>query len=341
MEQTLGHRAHSLNLRQAVPDAPVVTDVFQIEYEPRGRVPLPWAVRASIEARRTLRGSGNAYAVTFYHTQSVALLAPFTPRNGRFVISVDATPLQMDGIAEHYGHRVGRRLTESTKRHLYARVFQEASAVVAWSDWARRSLVDDYGVPADKTVVIHPGAPDDFFRIERCPAATRKPRILFVGGDFQRKGGGVLLEAFQRLSQKAELVIVSESEVPPGDGIEHHRGVVPGSSRLFEAFSDADVFCLPTLADCTPVAIGEALAAGLPVVTTDVGSNSQVVRHGVTGLLTQPADPNALYEALLRLVTCASERHEMGRRAREEARDRFNSRTNSHRILNLLSEVAS
>jgi glycosyltransferase involved in cell wall biosynthesis len=184
--------------------------------------------------------------------------------------------------------------------------------------------------------VAHPGAPDELFSIERTAERGAKPCILFVGGDFERKGGAALLEAFAGLGGAAELAIVTEADIPAPAGVRIERGVRPGTARFGEIFGRADIFCLPTLGDCTPVALGEALAAGLPVVTTAVGSNASTVRDGVTGMLIEPGNVAALESALRMLVEDPAARRSMGEAARADARERFSARTNATRIFDMI-----
>src|SRR5690606_37904076 len=139
-------------------------------------------------------------------------------------------------------------------------VLNRAAGVVTWSDWALQSLREEYQVEAPRTLVAHPGAGPAFFQAahRRCHTPARRPRILFVGGQFQRKGGDYLLEAYRAVADRADLVLVTEDDVtaaPPGA---LRRGVRPGTPELLDAFAQADIFCLPTLGDCTPVALGEA-----------------------------------------------------------------------------------
>lgn len=340
LEQTLGHRAHSRNLEAAGESVGVPFDVFHVEYPEHSRVRVPWTMRGSYRARSALTKSGTRYDVAFYHTQSVALLAPVTRAASRYVVSVDATPVQMDTLGSFYGHREGHSLAEKAKRTMYRRVFTRAAAVVAWSEWAADSLVSDYGVERERITVAHPGAPPEFFDIPREPA-PRRPRVLFVGGDFGRKGGPELLRAFDRVKGSAELTIVSDVELPARDGVRVERGIRPGSERLYEAYASADIFCFPTKGDCTPLVLGEAMAAGLPVITTDVGSNLETLGGGAGGVVVSAGAEDQLATALQRLVADASERQQMGRAAREIARERLDARKNGRRIFELLAEVAS
>ncbi|MFN0146202.1 MAG: glycosyltransferase [Dehalococcoidia bacterium] len=338
LEQTLGHRAHGLNLEAAIAAAAPDAAVHRIEYPEGSRLPVPWAVRGSALAWRSLRGGGKP-AATLFHTSTISLFAPQAARGGRYIVSVDATPAQLDQMGQWYGHAQGSARAERAKRAWYRRVLGGAASVVAWSSWAADSLVRDYGVRRERILVAHPGAGRGFFEIER-DERPHTPRILFVGGDFQRKGGDTLLEAFAPLAGRAELTVVSDAELPPMPGVRHERGLRPGTGGLVQAFAEADIFCLPTRGDCTPVAIGEAMAAGLPVITTRVGSNPETVVDGVDGLLIEPGSVASLAEALRSLVDDAGVRVRMGAAARAAAHERMDAEANALRIIERLKAVA-
>lgn len=343
LEQTLGHRAHGRVLEEAASRlAHAAIDVFHIDYPTSTRMRAPWALRGSFDAMRQLRGSSHAYDVAFFHTQTISLFAPVASRARRFVVSVDASPRQMDAIGKWYGHRRGAAVGEYLKAQWYRRVLARASAVVAWSRWAAESLEADYGVPGDRILVVHPGAPERFFAIERPHAAVRRPRILFVGGDFERKGGAELLQAFSGRSRDAELTIVTESEVPHlPENVRVLRGLGPGSPELLNAYAESDIFCMPTLADCTPIVLAEAMAAGLPVITTRVGSNHETIRDGETGQLVTPGDAGELTATLNQLLEDPCRRMTMGRCARDFATQQLDAGRNAARVLRMLEEVAS
>ena len=338
LEQTLGHRAHGLNLEAAIVTAAPEAAVHRIEYPEGSRLPLPWAVRGSALAWRSLRRAKTP-AATLIHTSTISLFAPQAARGGRYIVSLDATPVQLDQMGQWYGHAAGPSAVERLKAAWYRRVLGGAASVVAWSNWAADSLVHDYGVVRERILVAHPGAGRGFFDIER-DIRPAVPRILFVGGDFQRKGGDVLLEAFAPLSGRAELVLVSDAGIPSMTGVRQARGLRPGTHGLISEFAEADIFCLPTRGDCTPVAIGEAMAAGLPVVTTRVGSNAETVTDGVEGLLIEQGSVPSLAEALRSLVEDAELRLRMGAAARTAARERMDAEGNAFRIIERLKAVA-
>jgi len=339
LEQTLGHRAHGQNVEAAAQACDTLdVSVHRVEYTP-SRLHVPWALRASHIARNQVRESGRRYDALLFHTQTVSLFAQAAARGGKYVVSLDATPRQVDEMGRWYRHRRGPSVLESAKARWYRHVFRDAAAFVTWSEWAADSLSSDYGVSNKPILVAHPGAARRFFEIPRPRTAGGRPRILFVGGDFERKGGYDLLAAFAPLASQAELVLVTPTPLPPAPGVTVLRDVQPGSDAQLRAYAEADLFCLPTYGDCTSVAIGEALAAGLPVVTTSVGSNSETVPLAA-GRIVPPGNVPALQEALRELVEDGALRERMSAAAREHARQHMDAAVNARRILDLLREVA-
>ncbi len=349
IEQTLGHVTHGQNLRRLLAGEPdLETHWLDVPFRPSAsvyRLPpfsLNWSLRGGLFVRRGLMADGwRELDAAFLHTLTIALLA--TPYYQRVptVISVDATPAQIDALGDGYAHRRQPGPVETLKHALVRRALSQARAYVSWSEWAKTSLVDDYGVPADRVLVATPGTDVDLFRktAERRPGP---PRILFVGGDFVRKGGDVLLKAFrERLRGRAELHLVTGHAVAAEEGVFHYPGLTANSEPLVELFRQADVFALPTRADCLAVVLGEAKAASLPIVTTGVGAHAEAVEDGRTGFVVPPDDDEALGDALVHLVEDEALRREMSERARADAEERFDARKNARRVIELMRSVAA
>lgn len=278
----------------------------------------------------------------FLHTQVTSLFSLDLMHRVPTVVSLDATPLNYDTLGTYYNHKpAGEGPIDSLKFWLNRRAFHSAVALVTWSDWARRSLIADYGVSPERIHVIPPGV-----QINEWAAAPRAPhnglvRILFVGGDFKRKGGTLLLEAWrQHLRDRAELHLVTHSEVAPEPGIHVYYGLKPNSPALRQLFAAADIFALPTLGDCLPTVLSEAGAARLPAVSTAIAGIPEIVRHGESGLLCPPGDINALAAALSQLVDNSDLRASMGNRAGEIVATHFDAHKNTRRLVQLLSECA-
>jgi glycosyltransferase involved in cell wall biosynthesis len=357
LEQTLGHVTHSQNLRSLVPRDERITATFHpIEYELNGwpaRVPgySNWTVRAGVRARRAIRNSNRAHDVRalFIHTQVPSILAARWMKRIPTVVSVDATPIQYDQLGTQYAHQRAGRIAEGIKWRLNRNAFANAAHVVSWSEWSKQSLVADYGVPASKVTVLAPGV--ELAQWSRPPRPIEDEsvvKILFVGGDLERKGGSVLIEAVRQLRSamphgvgvpNVELHLATGADVADEPGIVVHHGLRPNSAELIALYHDADVFCLPTLGDCLPMVLSEAGAARLPLVATDVGALREIVQEGRTGLIVEPGSVGSLAAALSRLVTDADLRRTFGDNAAALVADRFDAAKNAARIVDVLVDV--
>lgn len=350
IEQTLGHVAHTRNLERALGATDwIENEIVRLPYEPAGLGRLPglgnWSLRASLMARSALKrrlGEGPLDAA-FIHTQVAALLSVGVMRSVPTVVSLDATPVNFDDVGEAYGHRRGRSLVEAAKASVNRRTFMAAAALVTWSGLAADSLVEDYGVPASRVHVIPPGVDLALFHPSDRPGSSDGPvRVLFVGGDFARKGGPDLLAALRGVPG-VELDVVTGSEVgqvPPGVRCHVHRGLRPADPALLELYRRADVFALPTRGDCLPQVLAEAAASGLPLVATATGAMAEVVRDGDNGFLVPVGSPADLRLALRRLVENAELRLAMGHASLDLARRKHDAFANNRRIFELMAEVA-
>ncbi len=342
LEQVLGHISLAQSIKRFAPQCEEIAPTFvDIMFYKQGglieRSPLPdhlkGALRARLELRAALRnGMPDAF---FFNTQKPAVLCQDYVRRVPAVISLDVTPAQYDRLARLYDHRADRAGPVRAAKHAAnRRLFHAAAHLLPWSHWVEESLIRDYGVPAERISVIPPGAD-----VERWQPGVRREdgrvRILFVGGNFKRKGGDLLLDWF-RNSPDAEacaLHLVTRDPVPPAARVHVHRGVQNNSDELIALARSADIFVLPTLADCFSIASVEAMAAGLPVVTTNVGGISDIVERGRNGFLIEPGDRLALAQALHVLVHDAGLRRRMGNAGRARAEAHFSARLNTARIV--------
>jgi glycosyltransferase involved in cell wall biosynthesis len=357
MEQALGHVTHYRNLRAFADQQADISPVWlPIPYEVHGManfIPVlsnMWSVRASWRGRRALdsvRTREKLDAVMF-HTQVASLFSIPIMRQIPTLISLDATPINYDMLGPHYNHRpAGRGFVDRQKFEWNRRTFQAAARLVTWSEWARKSLVEDYGIDDRSIRVVPPGANPSYFELGRCRAArgtareTRGPvRLLFVGGDFHRKGGLDLLKVINgSLAGRVQLDIVTKNKVEPQAGVIVHDTLGANSPELLRLFSEADVFVLPTYADCLGLVLMEAAASGLPVITTRVGAINETVCDGESGYLLRAGDLEALHAAISSLVDHRQLREQMGRTGFVLAREKFDAQRNNRLLLDLIGEV--
>jgi glycosyltransferase involved in cell wall biosynthesis len=220
--------------------------------------------------------------------------------------------------------------------------WSSARVLEAWSTWAKRSVVDDYAIAEDHVVVNPPGVDLSFWVPGPAPAPGRRPlRVLFVGGDFRRKGGDLLLAWHQHNEvDGVELDVVTREDVPSAPGLRVHHGVTANSPQLRQLYQQADVFVLPSGSECFGIATLEAMATGLPVVVTDVGGTADIVEPGENGFIVPAGDVSALSTALDTILRDGDLRAAMGKRSRQLAEERFDVERNARRTIGLLKQIA-
>jgi len=205
---------------------------------------------------------------------------------------------------EHlYTHAQGQqsKLDEATLKDMErfeAIALAKAEHVIYPSQWAAQSAIDDYGVAPSKVSVIPFGAnlehpPDAAEVFESRQTNSLMPcRLLFIGVDWQRKGGDIAFHTLLELLHRnidAELTVVGT--VPPPH-IHHEKlTVIPHLDkncpqqrhRLNQLLQQSHFLLLPSRAECYGIALCEASAFGLPVLTTAVGGISTIVKNGQNG----------------------------------------------------------
>jgi L-malate glycosyltransferase len=233
-----------------------------------------------------------------------ALLAGVPARIGsrREVITGDKSRLQLAG------QRVAYRF---------------AHAVVANSAAAARQLARE-GVPDRKVRLIPNGV--DLTRFERSSRGGHPHRITMVANLRTEKGHDVLIDAAPQIlaaHPDAEFVIAGDG---PQAGALAERARARGVSDRFaflgqcqnvpDVLAASGVFVLPSRSEALPNAVIEAMAAGLPVVATDVGGLPELITQDVTGVLVPPGDARALAAAVIDLMDHPERAADLGRAAR-------------------------
>ena len=216
---------------------------------------------------------------------------------------------------------------------------------VPFSGWAATILRDFCGAPRDRVHAIHVGLDLELWLpVPRAIGApnARRMKLLFVGGDFVRKGGDLLLDVFaRRFSDLAELHLVSPQaprDLPPH--VHAYRDFRPNDPRLRELYAACDVLAVPTTADTGPLWVFmEAMASGMSVIGTDTGSNAELVRHGETGFIIPIGDADALGDAIEMLLDDPVRCARMGRNGRALVEASYNAAVNVPRILQLMKDA--
>ena len=204
-------------------------------------------------------------------------------------------------------------------------VYGNARRVFTRSTNISRSLTRDYGCPEEKVECVYVG-----MNTKAAPKAEARPpdegqNILFVGIDWERKGGPDLVEAFKLVLEvypQAQLTIAGCS--PQVDTPNTHvLGLLP-MEEVQRLYASASVFCLPTRLEPFGVVFIEAMSNRLPIVATCTGAIPDFVKHGENGYLVPPGRTDLLAQAIIDLLGDPDRRRKFGDRSHALTQERYN-----------------
>jgi glycosyltransferase involved in cell wall biosynthesis len=204
--------------------------------------------------------------------------------------------------------------------------FQGAKFIFTAGPQAARSVVEEYGIDGSKVRAVGGG-----INFERLPDSAelsvhrraRSPEILFVGIDFERKGGDLLVAAYLDLVARYPDLTLTLVGGRPLNVPDHPNirivGKVFDRERMAALYRDASIFCLPARHEPYGLVVQEAMAFNLPCVVSDVGALPSVVKHGETGFVVPSESGRALVGALETLLVTPSLRSGFGKKGRARA----------------------
>ena len=234
-----------------------------------------------------------------------------------------------------------------------------ATLVVTVSDFNRQTLLRmGSGIPGLERKIVRDYNGVDLALFHPARAEDRLPgRILAVGRLVEKKGFPVLIQACDQLARQGvpfTCDLIGSGDQEPAlralvrerrlDDAVRLRGAVPVEQVAVE-MRTASVVVLPCVVaadgnvDALPTVLLEAMACGLPVVSTALSGIPEIVADGETGYLVPPGDPAALAAAMRRLLEDCALAERLGRAGRERARDLFDLRTNVTRLRGWLTAV--
>jgi glycosyltransferase involved in cell wall biosynthesis len=220
-------------------------------------------------------------------------------------------------------------------RAALSRIFDRASYIHAVSEQLRNHLMD-LGAPSEKTITIYRSVDPDHLPAEPQGCTTSDGiSIASVGRLTWQKGQIYALHAIKLLVDRGFQIRYRIA----GEGAERHHlsfwikkyqlehvvellGEQPRAA-VRSLLQQSDVFLHPSVSEGLPNAILEASAAGLPIISTQVGGIPEAVQHDITGLLVPPADPAALSQAVAQLIEHPEQRLSMGKQGRAYMTDKF------------------
>jgi glycosyltransferase involved in cell wall biosynthesis len=293
----------------------------------RWREELNAGLLASRRIAAAERAHGRPFDVAHFHPQPTAYASLSRMKRTRAIVSIDATQ-------QLASREAASRIDRATYRPNIIHdgfVFRGAAAITATSDWAARNLAAHYPECRDKLHVLpYPVRTlgDPAWIEERFDRSRRRDgpvRVLFMGGDFPRKGGFELVNAWRAadFGSRARLDLVTDwtidgSSLPPG--VRRVGGILPNTPPWDDLWRGADLFVMPTRHEAFGMVFQEAAAAGIPSIATDINAVPEIVQNGVGGILVPPGDAPALVAALRTLVDAPDLRRRMGAAALDRIR---------------------
>lgn len=195
------------------------------------------------------------------------------------------------------------------------------------------NLAAAYRIPRQRLSLIYNGVDTEFFCPAHRPPPDRPPVILSIGRLVPDKAQEILIQAFARLlphhptaqlwlvgdgPRRPDLAKLLAATLPGGQAT-----LFPGQIDLRPFYQQATCFALSSRTEALPNVVLEAMAAGLPVVATRVGGVPEAVAAGQTGWLVPPNDPDALGQALSRLLGDEQQRRQFGLAGRQRVLQEF------------------
>jgi len=242
--------------------------------------------------------------------------------------------VKLPKVVSFYGYECSgfpKRFLGYGKVFLQNRTFKHATKIFAMSEDMQKDLIE-IGCPKEKLIVHYYGTDTKKFETLHCYRDESIINFLIISGLAPQKGHVFLLKAFHKAHKRnpnIKLTIVGEGETKPliegiisnldmNSYVSLNPFVVYGSPEHKSYFANADVFIHPSLTDTNgdkegiPGAIIEAMAAGLPIISTNHAGIPYIIDNGKSGLLVDEWDEKSLIEAILKMASDAAVREEMG-----------------------------
>ncbi len=253
------------------------------------------------------------------------------------VYAIPVTRLLTNAVAIG-SQRSHRELIPGVYRRLTRLSDRLAHAVVVNCEYLRRHLIEEENIPAKKVQVCYNGIDLDRFR--RQMVAPHPLTIGTICGLRPEKDLSTLLAAFAAIDcPRAQLVFVGSGDELPrlrreaGElGIDGRCHFEPATAQVTEWLSKIDIFVIPSRSEALSNSLMEAMACGCCVVASEVGGNTELVRHDETGLLFRSGDREALTAILQRLAASPEERRGLAAKGEAFIREKFSTAAAAKRM---------
>jgi len=213
---------------------------------------------------------------------------------------------------------------------------------IALTEFARQKFIQQ-GLPAEK-IAVKPNFADS----EPSPSKGQGRYALFVGRLSPEKGIDKLFHAWERIGERMPLKIVGEGQLANtvAEATQKLRGVEwlgrQSKEQVLALMQDAQILVFPSMwYEGFPMVITEAYATGLPVIASNLGVSSSLIKHGRTGLHFRPGDPEDLAAQVEWVLSHPTELAQMRLEARAEFEAKYTAERNYQMLMNIYEQVIS
>lgn len=214
--------------------------------------------------------------------------------------------------------------------------FRKARKIFAVSNYAKAHVIANLGLRAEKIEVIYNGIAPEFLDIRRKNIPTDEIKLTSYGRLEPQKGIDILLKSLVlvlnglKRNQKVHLTIAGEDEgqyekLAENLGLSENVNFVGwlNSEQLRQLLSETSLCVLPSRVESFGLAMGEVMAAGVPIISTNTSSIPEIITDGKTGLLAPPENPEALAEKILYAINNPSEMEAIAQAGRKRIKKNF------------------
>ncbi|MEO6683132.1 MAG: glycosyltransferase family 4 protein [Ginsengibacter sp.] len=192
------------------------------------------------------------------------------------------------------------------------KIYKDATMIFTFGSLVRHSLISQYKIPAKKIITTFTGSNVEIPNLHSIKDDSSK-NILFVGGDWERKGGPILIEVFEQVLKKhpdASLTVIGNS--PKNLSLPNCAfiGKIP-LEQLGDYYDSASIFCMPTLREPFGVSFVEAMKHKLPIISNNIGGLPDLVINDYNGYLINN-DVEEYIKAICHLLDNPEKRKQMG-----------------------------
>ncbi len=214
------------------------------------------------------------------------------------------------------------------------KAYRDAKYLFTMSNVVKSSLIQDYDIEAEKITVV--GSSGNCQESDRDRKTFGSKQILFNGSDFQRKGGELVLETFQKVRKilpDAKLVIIGKKLGINEEGVED-KGIITSPSVLRNLFLNSDLVLAPGICDPFPTFLLEAMNYGVPCVVSANDGMPEIVTHSKDGFVISQRNSHLFADTIVNLLCNNQTLEYMSANAKNKIKTRFNWDT----IASIISE---